>query len=63
MEFKKTYSFKDRYNESQKIITKYPDRIPIICERSHKYFDLPNLDKKKISRTKDSYFWTIYLYY
>ena len=27
MEFKKTYSFRDRYEESRKIIKKYPDKI------------------------------------
>ena len=47
MEFKKTYSFKDRYNESQKIITKYPDRIPIVCEKHNNSNIIPNITKNK----------------
>ena len=47
MEFKKTYSFKDRYNESQKIIKKYPDRIPIVCEKHNNSNIIPNITKNK----------------
>ena len=32
--FKKKYSLQDRYNESRKILEKYPGRVPLICERS-----------------------------
>jgi len=34
--FKDKFTFNERYTESQNIIMKYPDRIPIICEQSSK---------------------------
>ena len=43
--FKSKYSFDKRLNESTKIIAKYPDRIPVICERYTKR--APKLDRKK----------------
>ena len=30
--FKKTYPFKDRKKESLRILSKYPKRIPVICQ-------------------------------
>jgi GABA(A) receptor-associated protein len=40
--------FSERKVESERIIEKYPDRIPIICEKSSKNSDLlPDLDKTK----------------
>lgn len=47
MSFKKSYSFNDRKNESAKIISKYPDRIPIICEKTKGKSDIPTVDKIK----------------
>lgn len=49
MKFKSKYTFQARLNESKKIIAKYPDRIPIICEKSQdiKNTDIPNIDKSK----------------
>lgn len=47
MNFKDKHSFKDRSDESYKITKKYPDRIPIICERNTKVKDIPNIDKNK----------------
>jgi GABA(A) receptor-associated protein len=49
MKFKSQYSFKERLEESMRIIAKYPDRIPIICEKSQdkKNTDIPNIDKSK----------------
>ena len=44
--FKEIHPFEKRLLESTKIREKYPDRIPIICEKkgnSH----IPQLDKKK----------------
>ena len=47
-DYKSLYSFNDRYNESQRILEKYPDRIPIICERSNMTsIDCPYIDKNK----------------
>ena len=48
MIFKNSVSFNDRILESQRILAKYPDRIPIICERSTSTSnDCPNIDKNK----------------
>jgi GABA(A) receptor-associated protein len=48
MTFKNCFSFNDRITESTRIIKKYPDRIPIICERSTSSGnDCPQIDKKK----------------
>ncbi len=44
--FKKDYTFDERLTESSRVISKYPDRVPIICEKSsHK--NLEDIDKKK----------------
>lgn len=45
-------SFDNRLKESNKILTKYPDRIPIIVERVKKS-DLPIIDKSKYLVPKD----------
>ena len=47
--FKHRYSFRDRLDESRRILTQYPHRIPIICEKAriHKNNTLPNIDKHK----------------
>ena len=49
MSFKSTHSFESRKKESERIITKYPDRIPLICERiiGSKDSDIPIIDKIK----------------
>ncbi len=33
MNYKKSHSFEERKNESSKLLQKYKERIPIICER------------------------------
>lgn len=43
--YKTSFSFYDRLNESRRISLKYPDRIPIICERSPTS-DCPIVKKK-----------------
>jgi GABA(A) receptor-associated protein len=47
--FKKDYSFNERFEESNRVLIKYPDRKPIICEKSNKAntTNLPDIDKKK----------------
>ena len=45
--FKKCYSFEDRFAESQRVLQKYPDRIPIICEKYKESSNIPDIDKKK----------------
>ena len=46
-DFKREFSFQKRCAESSRILLKYPDRVPIICEKSNGQLDLPDLDKKK----------------
>jgi len=48
MTFKNMYSFNDRLVESTRIIEKYPNKIPIICERSStSNSECPYIDKNK----------------
>ena len=51
--FKQKYSFQDRCEESYKVLNKYPDRIPIICEKSNNHTQLPNIDKHKYLVPRD----------
>tara|TARA_Y100000389_G_scaffold201575_2_gene244614 strand:- start:2906 stop:3253 length:348 start_codon:yes stop_codon:yes gene_type:complete len=44
--FQNKYSFDKRKEESDNVIEKYPDRIPIIVQK-HKTTDLPEVDKCK----------------
>lgn len=46
-EFKKNHTFEKRQFEAAKIREKYPDRIPVICEKSPSSKDIPDIDKKK----------------
>lgn len=43
--FKDKFSFERRFQESENIVLKYPDRIPIIVERFN--INLPEIDRKK----------------
>ena len=61
--FKEEYSFEHRQEEAKKIISKYPDRVPVIVEvvNNKSYFgfgasdnDLPPLDKRKYLVPHDS---------
>jgi GABA(A) receptor-associated protein len=45
--FKNSYSFYDRYQESSSMLIKYPDRVPIICEKSKNNKDCPDISKRK----------------
>lgn len=49
MKFKNQFPFKKRFEESERIMKKFPDRIPIICEKTSgiKNIDIPELDKSK----------------
>ncbi len=49
--FKDKYSFEKRLNESTSIISKYPNRIPIIVERFN--HSLPEIDRKKYLAPSD----------
>lgn len=46
--FKNEFRFVDRFTESRRVLHKYPDRVPIICERSLTAGrDCPIIDKRK----------------
>ena len=45
--FKSQYSFEDRFAESSHSLEKYPDRIPIICEKVNGKNDLSDIYKNK----------------
>lgn len=48
MRFKQDFSFEQRKAEAIRVINKYPDRVPIICEKSNiASKDCPDIDKKK----------------
>merc|ERR1712232_188318 len=44
--FKTTHPYEKRESEAKRIREKYPDRIPVICERDQRS-DIPDIDKKK----------------
>ncbi|KAL2486656.1 Autophagy-related protein 8i [Abeliophyllum distichum] len=50
--FKEQFSFGERLQESQDIIVKYPDRLPVVVERYSKT-DLPEMEKKKYLVPRD----------
>lgn len=47
MAFKEQHSLDNRISESKRIREKYPERIPVIVERSKTCSSVPQLDKKK----------------
>lgn len=47
MEYKTEYSLQERICQTQEILMKYPDKIPIICEKNHKSNFTHAIDKKK----------------
>jgi GABA(A) receptor-associated protein len=48
MSFKQKYSLNDRFNEAKNVMNKYPDRVPVICEKDYKARnDCPDIDKNK----------------
>lgn len=53
-QFKLTHDFEKRQKEAIKIMAKYPDRVPIICEKSTlDTMDTPSLDKSKFLVPRD----------
>jgi GABA(A) receptor-associated protein len=46
MKFKKDHDFNTRLNEANRVLNKYPDRIPIICEKNNSS-RLEHIDKNK----------------
>ena len=52
-DFKNKLTFEIRKAESTKILLKYPNRIPIILEKSKTSKDIPDVDKKKYLVPRD----------
>ena len=50
--FKDECTFEKRKNEAEKILIKYPDRIPIICEKNKKS-NIDVIDKRKFLVPRD----------
>jgi len=53
MSFKNLYSLNERKNECEKILLKYPNRIPIICEKNYNSTNAPDIDKHKYLVSRD----------
>jgi GABA(A) receptor-associated protein len=47
MSFKQKHTFQERQNEADRVIEKYPNRIPIICESDKKTSNAIHLRKTK----------------
>lgn len=45
--FQKQHSFQKRVAEAERILKKFPDRIPVIVERNPNYKNVPQIDKQK----------------
>ena len=43
--YKRTFPFEKRKEEAKRILEKYPDRVPVICERIAT--NIPQVDRKK----------------
>tara|TARA_B110000305_G_scaffold240888_1_gene312916 strand:+ start:3560 stop:3904 length:345 start_codon:yes stop_codon:yes gene_type:complete len=46
MRFKNKYPIEERKNEANRVLTKYPDRIPVICEKMSSS-KMEDIDKNK----------------
>jgi GABA(A) receptor-associated protein len=53
MSFKHLYSLNQRKAECEKILLKYPNRIPIICEKNYNSTNAPDIDKHKYLVSRD----------
>jgi GABA(A) receptor-associated protein len=47
MSFKSSHLFEDRQSEATRIMQKYPDKIPIICEKHYLCKTVKQIEKKK----------------
>ena len=45
--FKRNHSFQKRAQEAQRIMDKYPNRIPVIVEKDPRCRDISDIDRKK----------------
>ena len=51
--FKSDKTFEERLSESVKVLSKHPDRVPVICERETSCTSLEELDKRKYLVARD----------
>jgi GABA(A) receptor-associated protein len=51
--FRRKYAFEERIKESTSIMIKYPDRIPIICDKNFNDMSVPQIDRNKYLVPKD----------
>lgn len=47
MKFKNEFSLEQRQNEANRVLSKYPNKIPVICENVDNNLLLPDIYKKK----------------
>ena len=47
LNFSNRYKFNERFQEATRVLSKYPERIPVICEKNAKCTDLNNIGKEK----------------
>jgi GABA(A) receptor-associated protein len=52
MEFKKQYPLHERLNESKKILERFPNNVPVICEKDNRVQNC-NIEKRKYLIHKD----------
>ena len=48
-----THDFESRKKESESVLKNYPERVPIIVEKSNKCFDICDIDKNKFLCPRD----------
>lgn len=54
MRFQDEFTVQHRRSEACRVIQKYPDRVPVVCERNlQSTLNCPNIDKKKYLVPKD----------
>jgi GABA(A) receptor-associated protein len=54
MKFKEDHSFEERFDQSQKILRKFPDRVPVVVERSPSGPFIGELQKTKFLLPHDA---------
>ena len=47
MQFREKFPFNKRYDEAHRIMEKYPNRVPIICENDIRSREIPDIDRSK----------------
>mmetsp|Transcript_92178 Transcript_92178/g.169156 ORF Transcript_92178/g.169156 Transcript_92178/m.169156 type:complete len:163 (+) Transcript_92178:1-489(+) len=45
--FAASVPFEKRLEESERILAKHPNKIPVVCEKARRCADVPNMERKK----------------